>query len=296
MLSAEHLALQSRLVQQLVAVRQKEMDYMLMRYQAIGTQAALLCGFSISSLTSLDPSDTEHVTKGVAHMFYISSFICVLTNLHVILTTLFVCNWAPGLALRGPTGSMSRAFDATRGERTQVNISFVVGVLAFGMQTTLCVWILDNKAAATADSIIASCLMGVAAMASLLYLMRCALAPSSHGMPAQAHTFASHDTQDARALLRPEDLQELPLHRPLPLPLPRGPHRRATRGHGRRYQRVHAPVPRNGRVGRVTRRCPPGRSTKQVVLQARQPRLAGGRDLGCEWRWTHARRWSDAAS
>ncbi|KAL1499815.1 hypothetical protein AB1Y20_012500 [Prymnesium parvum] len=173
MLSAEHLALQSRLVQQLVAVRQKEMDYMLMRYQSIGTQAALICGFSISSLTGLDlnPS-SKMVSIIVAHLFYISSFICILANIHVILTTLFVCNWAPGLALRGPTGSMSRAFDSTRAERTMVNVCFCIGMLAFAIQTVLAVWILDDDPHATSHSLIATGLVIIASACSVSYLMR----------------------------------------------------------------------------------------------------------------------------
>ena len=51
MLNAEHVALESRLVQQMVAIRQREMDGLLARYSAIGTQASLLAGFAITSLT-----------------------------------------------------------------------------------------------------------------------------------------------------------------------------------------------------------------------------------------------------
>ena len=168
---AEHVALQSRLVQQLVAVRQREMDYMLARYQSIGTQAALICGFSISSLTGLAAS-SDIVSPIVSHLFYITTFVCILSLLHVILTTLFVCNWAPGLALRGPTGSVSRAFDATRGERLTVNVCFCLGLFSFGVQTVLAVWILDQDRKPTSHSIIATCLMGTASVLSLGYLMR----------------------------------------------------------------------------------------------------------------------------
>ena len=206
MLSAEHLALQSRLVQQLVAVRQKEMDYMLQRYQSIGTQAALICGFSISSLTGLTPSAPD-VAPAVSHLFYISTFVCILTEMHVILTTLFVCNWAPGLALRGPTGSMSRAFDATRGERMQVSMSFCIGIFAFGVQTVLAVWILDNKVGATSNSLIATSLMGLAAVGSIAYTMRCALHPWIASC-ARAHRCRRARPQDASTLFRSARLQE----------------------------------------------------------------------------------------
>ena len=74
MLSAEHLALQHRLVQQLVSIREREMNYMLSRYETIGTQAALLAGFAISSLSSIDAE--EDTTPAVGTLYYIMSMVC----------------------------------------------------------------------------------------------------------------------------------------------------------------------------------------------------------------------------
>ena len=53
MLSAEHTALQHRLVQQLASIRQQEMDYMLARYNSIATQAALIAGFGMASFSTI---------------------------------------------------------------------------------------------------------------------------------------------------------------------------------------------------------------------------------------------------
>ena len=107
MLSAEHVALQSRLVQQLVTVRQREMDTILARYSALGTQASLLAGFAITSLTALSPSEPT-VSTPITHLFYGSSIVCLLACIHVIICTMYTCNWAPALALRGPSGSLAR--------------------------------------------------------------------------------------------------------------------------------------------------------------------------------------------
>ena len=122
MLSAEHIALQSRLVQQLVAVRQREMDAILKRYDALGTQASLLAGFAITSLTALTSvSDPTAVNRVVCHTFFATSVCCLLSCLHVIICTMYTCNWAPALALRGPSGSLTRAYKAVRGEKNQIN-------------------------------------------------------------------------------------------------------------------------------------------------------------------------------
>ncbi|KAJ8602943.1 hypothetical protein CTAYLR_001527 [Chrysophaeum taylorii] len=171
MLSAEHISLQSRLVQQLIAIREKEMNYMLARYDAVGTQAALLAGFAVSSLTSLTPSEDD-VSNTVEYLFYISSVVTIIACVHVILSTMAVSNWAPGLALRGPTGSMARAYDAARSERTPINCSFVVAVVAFAVQTTLAVYILDAHKKITSHALIATVLMSTYAVFSIFYTKR----------------------------------------------------------------------------------------------------------------------------
>ena len=138
MLLAEHIALQSWLIQQLAAVRQREMEYMLTRYQTISTQASLLCGFAVSNVVGFSDLDRDPDVPDIAlHAFWMSSFVCLLASMQVILVTLYVCNWAPGLALRGPTGSMARVYNATRGERVCVNNAFVTACVAFVAQIGL---------------------------------------------------------------------------------------------------------------------------------------------------------------
>ena len=117
MLAAENKALQSRLVQQLASLRQQELDYLVSRYQSIGTQAALVGGFSLQLLAQVaseQPKAEEHDRTPllVIHTFYSSSYLSLLSSVHAVIICLFCSNWAPGLALRGPTGAMTRALKA----------------------------------------------------------------------------------------------------------------------------------------------------------------------------------------
>jgi len=169
MLSAEHLALQSRLVQQLAEVRQREMDYVLTRYQAIGTQAALVAGFSMQTLVSLDVSSTPQY---IIYIFFLASLACVLSCMHVVIVTLYVSNWAPGLALRGPTGSLSKAFDATIAERNQINGFFCVALLSFITQTVVAVMIVDGFEQWRGETLLSAGVAGGATAASVFYLHR----------------------------------------------------------------------------------------------------------------------------
>ena len=173
MLSAEHIALQSRLVQQLVAVRQREMDAILKRYDALGTQASLLAGFAITSLTALTSvSDPTAVNRVVCHTFFATSVCCLLSCLHVIICTMYTCNWAPALALRGPSGSLTRAYKAVRGEKNQINAFFTVGIISFAVQTVCAVWILDETPKWTYDSIAATAILGLAGVVIFWYHRR----------------------------------------------------------------------------------------------------------------------------
>ena len=116
---------------------------MLTRYQSIGLQSALVGGFAIQTLVSVNPSGPE-TADPVEYMFFTIGLLTVLCNVHVITCTLFVGNWAPGLALRGPTGSLSRAFDATMGERKHITYSFIAGLVMFVVQTVIAVWVEDG--------------------------------------------------------------------------------------------------------------------------------------------------------
>lgn len=172
MLNAEHVALESRLVQQMVALRQREMDALLNRFTAVGTQASLLAGFAIGVLAGgPSPSDPD-VAVPVRYIFYISSLTCVLCSMHVVACTMYVCNWAPGLALRGPSGSLTRAYEASRSERKQINLFFTLAIIAFAVQMVALVFILDGSNHITVHAAYATVITVAAVLADLFYHYR----------------------------------------------------------------------------------------------------------------------------
>lgn len=154
MLCAEEVALQARLVQQLATVRKTELDYLLARFQSVGTQAALVCGFTMSSLTQLSATDPDPKASTLTvHAFYFTSFVGLLAGLHTVVVTLFLCTWSPGLALRGPTGSMAKALDAARKQRKHVDHAFVLALFAFMLQTFFAVWVLALNSGEEGDNV-----------------------------------------------------------------------------------------------------------------------------------------------
>ena len=53
MLSAESIALQARLVQQLASLQKDELDYLVTRFQSLGVQSALIASFIVGNFQNL---------------------------------------------------------------------------------------------------------------------------------------------------------------------------------------------------------------------------------------------------
>jgi hypothetical protein len=107
MLSAENVALENRAIRLMLQIREKELNYITNKYNAMGTQAALVGGFTVTTLTSITIS--ENIPFTVRWLFFAFSSISLSCSISCILNATFVTVWGPGLALRGPRGSMAKA-------------------------------------------------------------------------------------------------------------------------------------------------------------------------------------------
>jgi hypothetical protein len=119
------------------------------QYNAMGTQAALVGGFSVTTLTSVSISGSQ--TLAVRWMFFCFSSISLACSISCILNATFVTVWGPGLALRGPRGSMAKAYFGMVHEQTQIFGSFVTALFFFALQSIIAFWIIDNSHSEDAD-------------------------------------------------------------------------------------------------------------------------------------------------
>jgi len=120
--------------------RQAELEYFVSVFNSIGTQAALIAGFSISSLTGIDLTG-QPLDAAKALYFLLSTFTLCFSS-HCILTTVFTVVCGPGLALRGPPGSMVRAVDGMLAERDQIFNAFVYSIATFAGATAATFWVI----------------------------------------------------------------------------------------------------------------------------------------------------------
>jgi len=140
MLYADKRALETNLKVNLLAIREKELNYYTQNCLAVGTQSALLAGFAYSGLTQVAiPHDRSYPLK-LAYLLVTTTAMCF--ELIAVLNTTLLSMMGPGLALRGPDGSMHPAVDGMMFEYRTAYYSFVLGLVFFHFSAALFSWLI----------------------------------------------------------------------------------------------------------------------------------------------------------
>jgi len=122
---------------------------------AVLTQAALLSGFAYSGLTQVAiPVDAEYVLK-LLYLLVTTTAMCL--ELIAVMNCTLLSMMGPGLALRGPDGSMHPAVDGMMEEYQSAYLCFVLGLIAFHFSAALFGWIMFNWVVST---FVSSCVIG----------------------------------------------------------------------------------------------------------------------------------------
>ena len=109
---------------------------------AVLTQAALLAGFAYSGLTQVAiPLDAEYVLK-LLYLLVTTTAMCL--ELIAVMNCTLLSMMGPGLALRGPDGSMHPAVDGMMEEYQSAYLCFVLGLIAFHFSAALFGWLMFN--------------------------------------------------------------------------------------------------------------------------------------------------------
>ena len=165
MLFADKRALETNLKVGLLQIREKELNFYTQNCLAVCTQAALLAGFAYSGLTQVAiPLDSEYVLK-LLYLLVTSAAMCL--ELIAVMSTTLLSMMGPGLALRGPDGSMHPAVDGMMEEYRSAYLNFLLGLIAFHFSAALFGWLTFNWVVSTFTS---SCVLG-----SLYLLIRYAM-------------------------------------------------------------------------------------------------------------------------
>ena len=112
-------------------------------YSAMGTQAAVLAGFTTTCLIEITiPPDADPWAVCLLH---ITSVISIAANISCVSLSTMTTIWGSSKALRGKDGSMDEAVDGISKERSLIFNSFALG-LAGNLCTVLaaCVVLMDE--------------------------------------------------------------------------------------------------------------------------------------------------------
>lgn len=154
MYKANQEALYQATNQQVISIRQSEINYYLNVNSAIGTQAALIGGFTYGIYTQTVANDEHGYSKNLLSAYYIGSAITIACAVHVIINTMLLQVLGPGLALHGPVGSMARAAESMKIEQNQVIVAFTLMMVAFSVSTVLSFWAVMDAFAAFTNTVI----------------------------------------------------------------------------------------------------------------------------------------------
>ena len=157
-LSAEYYMLKNAAVQNLVLVRNKQIEQMCTYISNMGYTAALICGFAVSTYSDIagdltvggqSSFDDDQLTgvfineKTWIVLLGTTTALCVSAALHCIVFSMYLRMWAERLALRGPTGSITRSIKALQAKAKHVKIPFVLMLVFFTFELICSFWLLN---------------------------------------------------------------------------------------------------------------------------------------------------------
>jgi len=139
MLAADRQAVETDLQAQAVQIKNIEMTNIDRYLQAIGTQAALVCGFAVAQNYCVELSHTTHWFLILG--YYLSNTACLVIEFYCIMNSTLVCVLGPTYALNGPTGSMNAAVRSMKEERLTILAAFWYGGVCFAVSEVFAVFI-----------------------------------------------------------------------------------------------------------------------------------------------------------
>eukprot|EP01038_Epipyxis_sp_PR26KG_P011676 gene11676-15633_t len=154
MYKSQQEALYQATNQGIIAIRQAELSYYVGLNSALGTQAALIGGFTYSIFTQNTPNAKYEYPNVMIDIYWVLSVIAIASSVHVIITTMLLQVMGPGLALNGPLGSMVKATEAMRSEQDHVIIAFAIMIFGFASSTMIVFWVVMDYIPAAASSVL----------------------------------------------------------------------------------------------------------------------------------------------
>ena len=169
-LSSPQNDLQTQLKLSLVQIEERELIYFTENSYNIGTQAALLSGFAFAALMQAatvvadynnDKFDADTVHGNIIQASWAGvTVLAMLFEIMALVKATQLAITGPGLALRGPEGSMTRAISVMRIEYRAIGQLFYIGLFFTLISSGIFAFIIFGfTAAATVSLLIVICMI-----------------------------------------------------------------------------------------------------------------------------------------
>ena len=133
MLKAQQNLLFQETNQILLQIRQFEIAYFTNLYKTFGLLGIIIAGFAVNSIAQV-LAEEAGVAAEWKTAFWLASCFTIAFSLHVMIITSLILVHGPGLALRGPIGSMKKAVDGMYAEQSPILISTILAIASFAIE------------------------------------------------------------------------------------------------------------------------------------------------------------------
>uniref|UniRef100_A0A7S2RJM5 PH domain-containing protein n=1 Tax=Rhizochromulina marina TaxID=1034831 RepID=A0A7S2RJM5_9STRA len=147
MIAADKQELESRLKQATLQIREKEISVFTDNFAVLSTQSAFLTGLGFGGLTMVPTWDKDKRPQEA--IFYTLVSISIGFNVLTLCISSWCMIFGPGLAIRGPDGSMDRAIRGMYGERKWALRFFWIGLFFIMLSGIALGWLKFHSKTAT---------------------------------------------------------------------------------------------------------------------------------------------------
>ena len=149
--------------QEVLLIRQAELNYYLNLYTTFGTKAVWIGGFTygIMNLNIIDYTST--LINMYLFFYYVLCALTIASSMHVTICAMLIQVYSQGLALHGPLGSMAKAAEGMRKELKEIMFAFFFMIFCFCASTVwlfYCVMTLFEALGSTIGFLMVMWLMG----------------------------------------------------------------------------------------------------------------------------------------
>ena len=120
-------------------IEERELNFYTQNCYTVGTQAALLAGFAFTGIVEApwdylqDP--VNNVPQALRVCTILATLLGMIAEVMCVVKSVQVSILGPGLAIRGPEGSMARALTVMRVELDRLHSQFYIGVFFYHLAT-----------------------------------------------------------------------------------------------------------------------------------------------------------------